>query len=146
VQGIGVGASFVGAVWAYGMLSLHLHRLILLFNLAMLALVAALVGLLAALDGAQGAAVGTAIAEVVGAILGGLLLVRGRRHLRPSLAPLPRVAIAALAGLAPMLATGVPVVLRIVLSSLLYVTALVVLRAIPAELIDLLPVRLRRLR
>lgn len=146
VQGLGVGASFVGAVWAYGMLSLHLHRLILLFNLAMLALVAALVGLLAAIDGAEGAAIGTAIAELVGAVSGGLLLVRGRPHLRPSLAPLPLVAIAALAGLAPALATGLPVVVRVVLSSLIYAAALLLLRAIPAELIDLLPGRLRRLR
>jgi O-antigen/teichoic acid export membrane protein len=144
VQGVGVGASFVGAVWAYGMLSLRLHRLILLFNIAMLALVAALVGSLAAVDGAQGAAIGTAIAEVVGAFTAGFLLVRGRPHLRPNLAVVPRVAAAALLGAAPALATGVPVVIRIVMATVIYGLALVILRTIPDELLDLLPSRLRR--
>ena len=144
VQGVGVGASFVGAVWAYGMLSLRLHRLILIFNIAMLALVAALVGLLAAIDGAQGAAIGTAIAEIVGAVAGGLLLVRGRPHLRPNLSVLPRVAVAAALGATPALATGIPVVARVVLAALIYGVALVMLRAIPHELLDLLPARLRR--
>lgn len=144
VQGLGVGASFVGAVWAYGMLSLRLHRLILIFNTAMLVLVAALVGLLAAVDGAQGAAIGTAIAEIVGAVLGGFLLVHGRPHLSPDLAVVPRVAVAALLGAAPALATGIPVVARVVLATLIYGFALVILRAIPHELLDLLPARLRR--
>jgi PST family polysaccharide transporter len=146
VQGVGVGASFVGAVWAYGMLSLRLHRLILLFNIAMLALVAALVGSLAAVDGAEGAAIGTAVAEVVGAVTAGLLLVRGRPHLKPNLAVVARVAAAAALGATPALATGLPVVIRVAMATVIYGVALVILRAIPDELLDLLPARLRRAR
>ena len=41
VQGVAAGATFVSAVWGFAMLSLHLHRLILMFNLSMLVLVAA---------------------------------------------------------------------------------------------------------
>jgi O-antigen/teichoic acid export membrane protein len=143
VQGLGAGASFVAAVWAYGMLSLRLHRLILIFNIAMLALVVTLVGSLTTIDGAQGAAIGTAAAEIVGAVAGGILLARGRPHLRPDLAVLPRVAVAAVLGAAPALASGIPVVIRVVLAMLIYGLALVLLRAIPSELVDLLPARLR---
>lgn len=143
VQGIAVGATFVTSVWGYGMLSLHLHRLILTFNLVMLALVAIVVAILTTLDGAQGAAVGTASIEVVGAIASGLLLVRGRPHLAPRLRVVPRVALAALLGATPALASGLPVVVRVLLSTAIYAAVLIVLRAPPAELLDLVPVRLR---
>ena len=116
VQGVALGATFVSAVWGYGLLSLHLHKLILVFNLSMLALVTVLVAALIPLDGAQGAAIGVAAAEVVGAIGGGLLLVRGRPYLAPRLRVLPRVTLAALLGATPALAVGLPVVVRVILS------------------------------
>jgi O-antigen/teichoic acid export membrane protein len=144
VQGIAVGATFVSSVWGFGMLSLHLHRLILTFNLAMLALVAVVVAILVPLDGAQGAAIGTASVEVVAAIGNGLLLVRGRPHLAPSLRIVPRVALAALLGAAPALLEGLPVILRVLLSTVIYVAVLVVLRAPPAELLSLVPGRFAR--
>jgi O-antigen/teichoic acid export membrane protein len=144
VQGIGLGASFVGAVWAYGMLSLRMHRVILTFNLVMLAVVAALVAVLTLLDGAQGAAIGTAAAELTSAVVGCVLLVRGRPHLVPRLAIVPRVLLAAALGLLPALLTGLPVVGRLALSTLIYAVALLVLRALPPELRLLLPHRLGR--
>jgi O-antigen/teichoic acid export membrane protein len=141
VQGIAVGATFVSSVWGFGMLSLHLHRLILTFNLAMLTLVAIVVAILVPLDGAQGAAIGTASVEVVAAVGNGLLLVRGRPHLAPSLRVVPLVAVAALLGAAPALATGLPVLVRVVLSTAIYGGTLVALRALPEELRTLLPGR-----
>ncbi|MCW3069696.1 MAG: oligosaccharide flippase family protein [Solirubrobacterales bacterium] len=139
VQGIGLGASFVGVVWAYGMLSLHLHRLILRFNLAMLLLVLILVSVLTSVDGARGAAIGTTVAELAGAVVGCLLLVRGRPHLVPSLRNVPRVLLAALVGAAPALLVGVPVIGRVALSTFSYALALLVLKAVPEELKVLLP-------
>ena len=65
VQGIAVGTTFVSAVWGYGMLSLHLHRLILIFNLSMLLLVGVVVGVSVEIGGAQGAAIGIAATEIV---------------------------------------------------------------------------------
>ncbi|HTB70242.1 MAG TPA: hypothetical protein VK707_04620 [Solirubrobacteraceae bacterium] len=144
VQGIAVGAVFVSSVWAFGMLSLHQHRLILTFNLAMLGLVAIVVAVLVPLDGAQGAAIGTAFVEVVAAVVNGLLLVRGRPHLAPSLRVVPRVALAALLGSAPALLGGLPIVLRVLLSTTIYVAALLALRAPPPELLTLVPGRLAR--
>ncbi|HEY2718315.1 MAG TPA: oligosaccharide flippase family protein [Solirubrobacteraceae bacterium] len=144
VQGIAVGATFVSSVWGFGMLSLHLHRLILTFNLAMLGLVAVVVAILVPLDGAEGAAIGTASVEVVAAIGNGLLLVRGRPHLAPSLRVVPRVALAALLGGAPALLDGLPVVLRLLLSTVIYAAVLLALKAPPPELLTLVPRRLAR--
>ncbi|HEY4428071.1 MAG TPA: oligosaccharide flippase family protein [Solirubrobacteraceae bacterium] len=141
VQGIAVGATFVSTVFGYGMLSLHLHRLILMFNLAMLALVAVVVAILTSVDGAQGAAIGTASVEVVAAVGNGLLLVRGRPHLAPRLRAVPRVAVAALLGATPALAVGLPVVVRVFLSTAIYAVVLLALRAPPRELLALVPAR-----
>jgi O-antigen/teichoic acid export membrane protein len=142
VQGIAVGATFVSTVWGYGMLSLHLHRLALMFNLAMLALVAVVVAILTSIDGAQGAAIGTAAVEVVAAIGNGLLLVRGRPHLSPRLRVVPRVAVAALLGATPALADGLPVIVRVFLSTVIYAIVLVALRTPPPELLAVVPIRL----
>jgi O-antigen/teichoic acid export membrane protein len=144
IQGVAVGATFVSAVWAFAMLSLHLHRLILVFNLAMLALVTAVVAALVPIDGARGAAIGVAAVEVVGALWAGRLLVRGRRHLVPRMRVVPRAALAALLGAAPALLGGLPILVRIVLSSVIYLVVLLVLRAPPAEVYDVLPRRWRR--
>ena len=108
MQGISVAAVFVGTVWTTALLSLHLHRVILILNLTLLALVAAAVAILAPLYGAQGAAVATASVEVAAAVAGGVILVRGRPHLKPSLRLLPRVAAAAALGATPMLLTERP--------------------------------------
>jgi O-antigen/teichoic acid export membrane protein len=142
ILGVALGAMFVSLVWANGMLSLGLYRQILLISVSMLALSALLVSILAPIDGARGAAIGTAVAEVVGACVQGLAVVRGRPGLRPSLRVVPRVALAAAVGLAPLALTGVPVILRLVLSTLLYGTVVIALRALPSELLSLLPERL----
>ncbi len=138
VQGISVAAVFVGNVWMTAMLSLHLHRVILILNLTLLALVAAAVAILAPLYGAQGAAVATALVEVGAAIAGGVVLVHGRSHLKPSLRLLPRVGAAAALGALPMLLTSVPVVGRLALSSAIYALVLLALRAFPSDLSALL--------
>ena len=59
IQCVGLGASFLGAVWANGLLSLHRYREILTISLAALFLGGALVAILVTLDGVQGAAIGT---------------------------------------------------------------------------------------
>ncbi len=144
IQGIAVGATFVSAVFGYGLLSLHLHRAILLLNLGMLVLVSVVVAVLVVLDGAEGAAIGMAGVEVVAAIANGVVLVRGRPHLKPRLSVLPKVAVAGLLGCLPFLASGLPVFARLVLSSLIYASVVLVLRAIPEELNIVLPPLLRR--
>jgi O-antigen/teichoic acid export membrane protein len=144
-QGIALGAVFISSVWAYGLLSLGLHRVILIFNLALLAAVAVVVAILAALYGAEGAAIGTAAVEIVSAIAGGVVLAHGRPHLKLSLKTLPKVAIAAAIGAAPALLGGVPAIGRVCLSTFLYATALLLLKAFPPDLLAiLLPLRAKR--
>ncbi len=138
IQGISVAAVSVGGVWAAALLSLHLHRVILILNLSLLVAVAAAVAVLAPLYGAQGAAVATASMEVVSAIAGGLVLMRSRAHLRPSLRVAVKVAVAAAIGISPILLTSTPIVGRLALSSALYAAVLLALRAIPSDLPGLL--------
>jgi O-antigen/teichoic acid export membrane protein len=144
VQGIAVGATFVGAVWNFALLSLHLHRLIIIYTLALLALVTCAVAALVPLDGAQGAAIGVAAAEVTGAIGGCVLLVRGRSYLKPRLGVLPKVAIAAVLAASPLLASGLGEVAQAIAATIIYCAVLLALKAPPEEVYDLLPARLRR--
>jgi O-antigen/teichoic acid export membrane protein len=141
VQGIALAAMFVSLVWANALLSLGLYRLILVVNMATLVLNGVLVSVLVPLDGARGAAIGTALAEIAAAVLQGLAVVHGRPQLRPSLRNVPFVAIAAGAGLLPMALTGVPVVVRLLISSALFATVILLTRSFPPELRDLVPWR-----
>lgn len=141
IQGLGLGASFVGAVWAYGLLSLHEHRIILVFNITALVAVAVLVAILASVDGARGAAIGTSAVEIAAAIAGAALVAHSRPHLRPGLAVVWKVALASALGALPMLAHGLPVGVRVLLSTALYGVALLALRALPRELLVLIPGR-----
>lgn len=138
IQSIVVTATFVNSVWAYGMLSLHLHRTILALNLGALVSLVVVLSVLVPIDGARGAALGTAAVEVVAAILGGILLVRGRPHLRPTLTVVPKVALATLLGAAPALLLDMPVALDVLAAGIVYSVVLLALRAFPRELDALL--------
>ena len=144
VQGVGLGAMCVSAVWANGLLSLGLYRQILLINVAALVFNALLVSALIPLDGAQGAAIGTVTAEIVAAIVLALAVTRGRPRLRPSMRILPRVALAAALGLTPLAMTGVPVIARIAISTTLFGIVLLATGALPSELRALIPHSLSR--
>lgn len=146
IQGVGLGAMFVSLVWAYGLLSLGLYKQILWISLGALALSAALVTVLVPIDGARGAAIGTAAAEIVAAIVEGLAVVRGRPRLRPSLRSIPLVALAAAAGLLPLALTGLPVIVRLVISTTLFAGVILSTHAYPPEVLDLLPGRRRGAR
>jgi hypothetical protein len=50
---------------------------------------------------------------------------------------LPKVALAALFGATPALLAGVPVVGRLLLSTLLYVVSLLLMRALPADVLEI---------
>jgi PST family polysaccharide transporter len=138
IQGISVGAVFVGSVWGFGLLSLERHRTILYFNLAALAAVFVTAGVGASVDGARGAAIGTSAVELANAVIGLRLLTHGARHLHPSLRVVPKVALALALSALPVL-LPVPEIVQLVLSGLVYVVVLLALRAFPRELLDLLP-------
>lgn len=144
IMGVALVGTFVSAVGSNGLLSLHRHRDLLVINLGALAFSVVAIGILVSVDGAPGAAIGLAAGELLAAGASGLLLVRGRPELRPSLRIFPLVALAAGVALLPMLATGTPVIARLALSTALYGVVLVLTRALPSELGALLPDSLAR--
>jgi O-antigen/teichoic acid export membrane protein len=138
LQGVGLGAMFVSLVWANGLLGLGLYRRILALSVSALILNAILVASLVQVDGARGAALGTAIAEILLGIAQYFAVVRGRPQLKPPLGSLPKVALAAALGLTPLAFTGVPTIIRLVISTVLFGACLLATRAFPRELLDLL--------
>jgi O-antigen/teichoic acid export membrane protein len=140
IQGISVGATFVGTVWGFAMLSLARYRATMIFNLSALAMLAASVTVLASIDGAHGAAIATSGVEVADAIIAFYILTYRRPHLRPSLRAVPKVALAlAVAATPALLPIGEPA--RVACSAVLYVIVLMALRAVPSEVLALLPTR-----
>ncbi len=138
IQGVSVGAVFVGAVWGFALLSLSRHRTILFFNLYALAAVIVCAAIGASVDGARGAAIGTSAVELGNAVIGLRILTHGRRHLHPSLRVVPKVVLAiGLAALPALLPISEPA--RVACSAILYLAALLALRALPAELLALVP-------
>jgi len=145
IQGLALIASFTGAVWGYALLSLHRHRAVLLCSLSALAVTVAATSILTTADGARGAAIATVISETFFSLILGVAVFQG--GFRPAIdwPAVARVVLAALLGAATLAVGGIPDITRIVLALALYVGALIVLRAIPREILDQLPGRLRLL-
>jgi O-antigen/teichoic acid export membrane protein len=139
IMSLALVGTFVSAVWSNGLLSLRHHRDLLIINLGALVFSAALIAVLVSVDGAAGAAIGLAAGELMAASATGALLVRRRPELRPSLRIVPLVLLAAGVALLPMLATGVPEIVQLALSTVLYAVVLLLTRALPPELGVLLP-------
>jgi O-antigen/teichoic acid export membrane protein len=133
IQGVGVAASFAGAVWSNGLLSLGRYRDILAIYVLALLVGGVLIALLVSIDGAHGAAIATATDELILALLSGYALARADRTLTPPLRILPAVILAAgLAAASTLLA--LPVLASVTVASVIYVGTLLVTGAIPQEL------------
>ena len=142
IQGIGLGATFVGIVWANGLLSLALYRQILALNAAGLVGIIILLALVVPDHGAHGAAVATALGEIAAAVAGGVVLIRRHRGLASSLRVVPRVALAGAVGAASLAIPDLSSLERTVIAGLAYVVALLLVGAFPPELKAILPGRL----
>jgi O-antigen/teichoic acid export membrane protein len=133
IQGIGLGASFSGAVWSNGLLSLGRYREILAINLFALLVGSALIAVLVSIDGAHGAAIATAAGEIVLAVISGFALANADRSLTPPLRIVPSLLLALGLAVASTL-IDLPVLVSVVLASAVYLGVLLVMGAIPAEL------------
>ncbi|MDQ6778715.1 MAG: oligosaccharide flippase family protein, partial [Actinomycetota bacterium] len=143
IQAVGLGFSFVNAVWVTALLSLERYRAILTINLLALLGGTALIAILAAGSGARGAAIGTAVDEAVVALITGIALVRADRSLAPPLRVVPAVVVAAgAAALTTLIA--LPAVASVVVAGFVYLAILLLLKAVPEEVLEHLPGRLRR--
>jgi O-antigen/teichoic acid export membrane protein len=144
IQGIALIATFVLGGWSFALLSLKRYRGLLLANLAAFVTSASLTIVLAGSHGARGAAVATLCGESVLALGSLLALVHGSPELRPKLGIVLKVALAAAPGVALALESSAPSLLRALLALAAYALLIVLTRAAPAELLELLPARLRR--
>lgn len=144
ILGAAMIASFVLAGWSFALLSLQRYRGLLAANLGALVLSSALTLLLAAHHGAQGAAVATLCSE--SALAAGLLiaLARGNPELRPGGRIVVKVLVAAGPACAVAVLPALPSIARALLALAAYSLLIALTRAVPAEVLELLPLRLRR--
>jgi O-antigen/teichoic acid export membrane protein len=138
LQAVSLVATFLGATWSLTLLSLREHRRMLAANAMALMLAIVLSLVLVPSFGAKGAAGATAASEFALAGAYWWSLGRSSARLRPSLALAPKVLVAAgLAG-AAALVLPLPSFFLWAIASVLYLAALLLLRAFPPELLQAL--------
>lgn len=135
IQAIALVAVFVNVAWVYALLSLRRYRAILVLSALGLALNGVSVAIFGSLYGAKGAAWATTIVDVFQTVLVGIALAMVSRELRPSLARVPRVAAAAAPPAALVLLSGVPSLALAAVGGAVYVVLVLLLRAVPNELL-----------
>jgi O-antigen/teichoic acid export membrane protein len=144
IEGAAVLGTCLTPVWSSALFSLHRHSALFICNLATLTITVGVTLALAPVIGARGAALGTVAGEWALAIGLLLALVHADRKLRPKARTVaPRVALAGAPAFATMLLPVAPVV-QLVLAVALYSAIIVVVRALPRELLELLPSRAPR--
>ena len=134
IQGLALTAFFVASVWAYGLLSLHAHRALLIGNALAVAAVVTLSLVLVPVAGAVGGAVALTSAEAILAVAFGFMLIRGRPELRPRLSGVPVVVASALVALAIPLLLDLPSLPATMLGTALFFGGVAVGGAIPPEI------------
>jgi O-antigen/teichoic acid export membrane protein len=125
----------------YALLSLREHRKMLIITGTALAVNAVGAAWLGATHGARGAAVGTMVADVIALVVTGFAVSRLGLPVKQWLAVLPRVALAVAPAIAMWFAP-VPDLAKAAIAAVIYAGMLLIVRAIPEELL----VELRRLR
>jgi O-antigen/teichoic acid export membrane protein len=136
VQGAALFVGFLAITGAFALVSLHRHVVLLAGNLAGLAVIVALTVILVPEYGAKGSAIATLAAETGLVLLYGLTLF-ARRFVHYEVELVPRIAAAGLltAALALTSLDGIALVLA---ATVVYWTALILLRGLPHEVIDAL--------
>jgi O-antigen/teichoic acid export membrane protein len=141
IQSFAMIASFVVAGWSFGLLSLHLHRSLVLTNLAALVVSFVLTLVLAGSHGARGAAIATVAGESTLAIATCYALSRGRSPYRPHLQVVGKVVLAGAIGAAAAFVPSMPSLARAGAMVAAYGTVILLTRALPAEFRELVPRR-----
>ncbi len=144
IQSVALLTQFVATPWQYGLLSLHRHRDLLVISVASLIVSVVLTFVLVPVAQARGASIAFSGAELTLAASSFLLLRRAHPGLRFSPRVPVRVVAAAALGAAVLLIPGLSSFVSAALAFVIYGAVLVALRAIPAELIQALPLPSRR--
>jgi O-antigen/teichoic acid export membrane protein len=135
IQAVALVVTFAHVAWVYALLSLHRYRAILLLSISGVALNGVTVGIFGSLYGAKGAAWATAGVDVLQTVLIGVAVAMVSRELRPSLARVPSVCVAAAAGAAVALVPALPSVAQAALGGAIFLAVALALRAVPEEAI-----------
>jgi O-antigen/teichoic acid export membrane protein len=134
-------ASFVVACWSFGLISIQRYRSLLTVNAAAFVVSSVLTVILASSHGATGAAVATICGEFALALGSLIALARGHPQFRPHLAIVLKVSFAAAPGLALAFLSDLPSLVCALLAVALYGVLIVVTRATPKEIVELIPRR-----
>jgi O-antigen/teichoic acid export membrane protein len=142
VQAGALLASFAVATLGFTMLTLRMHRELVLVNLAGLVAAGVTAAVLIGPYGAQGAAWATVVGESV--LLAGcwITLALKRREFSPSLLSVLPVAPPLVAGAAVIL-LGLPSLIACLLAGIVYFAVALITRAVPDELVEIVRSRLR---
>jgi O-antigen/teichoic acid export membrane protein len=144
IEGAALVASFVLAGWGFGLLAMKRHREMLIGNLLALTVSATLTALLVQTDGARGAAIASVCGESTLAVFYIGALIRTHSGFRPELGVAFKVLVAAVPATFLALVPGLSEIVQPLAALGAFAALVLVLRAVPDELYDLLPARLRR--
>lgn len=144
VQGLAMIASFALSGWSFAVISLKRYKGMLVANAAALAVSCSLTLSLAAADGAMGAAIATVAGEATLAIGYLIVMLRADPSLRPPLTVIWKVALAGAPAILIALLVHLPSVPLTAIALLVYGLLILALRAVPAELLELVPPLARR--
>jgi O-antigen/teichoic acid export membrane protein len=139
IQAVALLLAFPNSVLFYALLSLSRYRALLLLSGGVLAINVAVAAALGSETGADGAAWATVAAELALLVAGLVAVRRASPELVPSLSSMPRLAVAvALALVVGIL--GLPSVAAASVGTAVYVAAVLLLRAVPAEFLEAFPI------
>jgi O-antigen/teichoic acid export membrane protein len=139
IQSLALLTQFVAAPWQYGLLSLHRHRELLWISLGSLAMSVGLTFALVPLLQARGAAIAFSGAELTLAMSSFVLLRRARPDLRFARRVPLRVLISSALAAGVVFVPGLTSLARAGIAFVVYSTLLLLLRAVPAELMHAIP-------
>jgi len=137
IQSVAIAAAFMTQLGTFGLVAVRRQRALVLVNVLALATVLVLGCALIPPLQADGAALAASVGESLLAVAALAMLVRARPALRPDLAYVPKLALAAALGGACVL-LPLPDSVAAVLAAAVYGAAAWVLRAVPVELLEAL--------
>jgi O-antigen/teichoic acid export membrane protein len=144
IQGLAMIASFALAGWSFALLSLKRYRSVLVVNATAFLVSVVMTLVLAGTYGARGAALATICGEAALALGSLAALVRSHPELRPEFAIVWKVAVAGVPAALLALLVDLPSLVLALLAMALYGLLVMLTRAMPPELIELLPRPRRR--
>ncbi len=138
LQGAALVSTFFAALGGYALLSLHAHRSLVAINAVALLVSLVTTLVLGPRIGAEGGSTAILAGETTLALLYARSLARLGHPERLDPALVVKVAVAVAPGIVLAFATGLPALAATVLGAVAFVTLVLVLRALPAEVIEAL--------